>query len=141
LNAPGAGKRKSHRGIASRYGFGRHLRLLKPQAFSEVFSARRAHRGSIFALHWKENGLGFPRLGVVIAKKHARSAVLRNALKRQAREAFRLRRAKLPALDLALRLTRPVAVVEKKRWRAEIEALFERIGEPDASASRDEGAA
>ncbi len=71
--------------------------------------------------------MGRPRLGLVIPKKLARRAVLRNAIKRQAREAFRLRRTNLPALDLVLRLARPVSGMEKKRWRAEIDDLFERL--------------
>lgn len=112
-----------------RSGFGREFRLLDAKEFSEVFSARRVCRGgNLFLLHFRENGLGRPRLGLVIPKKQARNAVLRNAIKRQAREAFRLKRADLPALDLVLRLTRPVSAMEKKRWRAEIEALFGQLG-------------
>lgn len=63
----------------------------------------------------------------MIPKKLARSAVLRNAIKRQAREAFRHKCASLPAVDLVLRLTRPVTVMEKSLWRAEIEALLDRL--------------
>lgn len=110
--------------------FGREYRLLTPEEFSEVFSARRVCRGGglFFVLHFRENGLGRPRLGLVIPKKQARHAVLRNAIKRQAREAFRLKRAGLPALDLVLRLARPVSVMEKNCWRVEIEALFAQLG-------------
>lgn len=109
-------------------GFSRALRLLKPREFSEVFAARRVWRSDRFALHFKENGLSHPRLGLVIAKKQARTAVSRNAIKRQAREAFRLRQASLPAYDLVLRLTRPVTTIERSALRAEIDALLDRLG-------------
>lgn len=74
------------------------------------------------------------RLGLVIPKKQARTAVLRNAIKRQARELFRHRRSALPPLDLVLRLAQsvecPGGVIDrqaKAAWRAEIAVLFERL--------------
>ncbi len=77
----------------------------------------------------------------MIPKKQARAAVLRNAIKRQARELFRLRRKDLPSMDLVLRLARPavlpVRVIDrqiKAEWRAEIGALFARL--PDQSSEQ-----
>ncbi|NWG30439.1 MAG: ribonuclease P protein component [Rhodocyclaceae bacterium] len=112
---------------SGRLGFGRAFRLLRPQEFAAVFSARRTSRGTRFVLHYKENGLPHPRLGLVIPKKLARTAVLRNAIKRQAREAFRLNRPGLPAFDLVLRLVQPVTLGEKSDWRVEIGELFGRF--------------
>ena len=70
--------------------FGRGLRLLQAAEFSAVFSARRSVRGESFDLLYKPNGGKGPRLGLVVAKKFARRAVMRNLLKRLARESFRL---------------------------------------------------
>lgn len=129
MNSRGVADPESDRRGFGRCGFGRDFRLLEPEEFAKVFAARRVFRsGSFFVLHFLENGFGRPRLGLVIPKKLARRAVLRNAIKRQAREAFRLRRTDLPAKDLVLRLARPVSGMEKKRWRAEIDDLFERLG-------------
>ncbi|WP_126447538.1 ribonuclease P protein component [Sulfuricystis multivorans] len=122
-----------------RFGFDRCFRLLRPQEFSAVFDARRAVRGDRFALHFKENSLKYPRLGLVLPKKQARSAVLRNAIKRQVREAFRLKRPGLPALDIVLRLMRPVAAIEKMDWRMEIEGLFDKLAKT-ASKRQEEDA-
>jgi ribonuclease P protein component len=108
-------------------GFERCQRLLKPSEFAAVFSARRVLRGTCFALHHRENGGPSARLGLVIPKKQARSAVLRNAIKRQAREVYRLRQAKLPDFDLVLRLVRPVTSVDKPMWRSEIAMLLARL--------------
>lgn len=76
------------------------------------------------------------RLGLVVPKRLARHAVLRNAIKRQAREAFRHHSESLPALDLVLRLARwpkdmaaltatPQAL--KCSVRQEIELLLEKL--------------
>lgn len=111
---------------AEGFGFGRHLRLLKSAEYAAVFSERRTLRGDVFVIHYRPNGLPFPRLGLVIAKKQARTAVMRNAIKRQAREQFRLRCSLLPAVDLVLRLTR-VPPADKALWREEIGALFDRV--------------
>jgi ribonuclease P protein component len=110
--------------------FGRRFRLVKPAEFSDVFAARRVLRGTHFALHVRASGLPTARLGLVIPKKQAATAVLRNAVKRQAREAFRLRRPRLPALDLVLRLTAPVSEHDpaaRSAWRSEIGMLFDRL--------------
>jgi ribonuclease P protein component len=120
---------------AEKFDFRRPYRLLTPGQYSEVFSARRVLRGSLFALHYRRNALPGSRLGLVIPKKQARTAVLRNAIKRQAREFFRQRRARLPALDLVLRLAQPVGpggrcVPDRQArtaWRAEIAALFDKL--------------
>ncbi len=76
------------------------------------------------------------RLGLVIPKRLARRAVLRNTIKRQAREVFRHQSESLPALDLVLRLARwpkdmaalvvaPHAL--KRAVRMEIELLLEKL--------------
>ena len=108
--------------------------MLKPAEFSTVFSARQVVRGTHFVLHYRLNDLPVARLGLVIPKKQAHAAVLRNAIKRQARELFRHRRVGLPPLDLVLRLAqsveRPGSAIDKQAraaWRAEFAVLFERL--------------
>jgi ribonuclease P protein component len=121
-------------------GFGRELRLLAATQYAEVFNARRVLRGALFALHYRPAAQSGPqsgqlnaRLGLVIPKKQARTAVLRNAIKRQAREIFRRQQADLPHWDLVLRLAQPVERTlagdrqARAAWRAEIVALFEQL--------------
>lgn len=48
----------------------------------------------------RTNALNHPRLGLVIAKRHAKHAVTRNKLKRLIRETFRLQQQDLPAVDI-----------------------------------------
>lgn len=112
------------------------MRLLAATQYAEVFNARRVLRGTLFALHYRTaapSSQPHARLGLVIPKKQARTAVLRNAIKRQAREIFRRRQADLPHCDLVLRLTRPVDRTQagdrqaRAAWRSEILALFEQL--------------
>ena len=83
--------------------FGKSLRLLGSGDFQQVFdsaSFRISHQHLLLlACH---NGRGFPRLGLVVAKKHLRLAVDRNRIKRLCRESFRKRQADFADLDLIL---------------------------------------
>lgn len=104
--------------------------MLAAERFSRVFTGRQVLRGTNFALHFLANDLAGPRLGLVIPKKQARSAVLRNAIKRQARELFRKCGSRLPAVDVVLRLARPQTghdAVTRAAWRAEISSLFDQL--------------
>jgi ribonuclease P protein component len=109
-----------------------HQRLHRPEEFSYVMAARRVVRGRCFDLHYRP-GMNGPRLGLIVPKRLARAASLRNAIKRQGREAFRLLSAELPPFELVLRLSRAVKGVraadgeQKVVWRAEIEALLRRL--------------
>lgn len=91
-------------------------------------------RGERFQLHYRHAGPEVvARLGLIVPKRLARAASLRNAIKRQGREAFRLMAGAIPGYEMVLRLARPVAGVkatdsaQKKLWRAEIEMLFGRL--------------
>lgn len=119
------------------FGFGRQCRLLTPAQFAEVFATRQVLRGAHFVLHYRPNQQPGARLGLAIPKKQARAAVLRNAVKRQARELFRRNHHGLPAMDVVLRLARPLnqdktlavatAAAERAAWRTEITSLLGRL--------------
>jgi ribonuclease P protein component len=109
-------------------------RLHRPEEFSAVMSVRRVVRGECFSLHYRLAGAdGGARLGLIVPKRLARAAALRNAIKRQGREAFRLMAVEIPPCDLVLRLARPVVGVragdraQRKMWRTEIETLLKRL--------------
>jgi len=113
--------------------FQKGQRLHKPQEFASVLSARKVVKGETFDLHFLEKeDLSAPRLGLVIPKRLAHAASLRNAIKRQGREAFR--HVSLRPCDVVLRLKRRVSKtpsahgVQCRQWRGEIEALLQRLG-------------
>jgi ribonuclease P protein component len=89
--------------------FPRAARLLQPDVFVRALKTR-AHRGRfIWVYRRAESGSASeaprPRLGLMIGKKNARTAVLRNAVKRRIREQFRLRQTALPASQYVVRLS------------------------------------
>ncbi|MBK9624703.1 MAG: ribonuclease P protein component [Rhodocyclaceae bacterium] len=108
-------------------------RLHNAREFSAVLSSRLSKRGDVFSLHQAPSPNGVARLGLVLPKRIAKQAVTRNLIRRQAREAFRHNASVLPALDVVLRLTRSLnelklgRAAQKKKYRAEIEALLQKI--------------
>ena len=109
--------------------------MLAKAQYAETFAARKVLRGRYFALHYCANAQLSARLGLVIPKKQARSAVLRNAVKRQVRELFRHRRDTLPCVDMVLRLANApgcsgnAGITRELRagWRTELMTLFEKL--------------
>jgi len=107
--------------------------LHRPEEYSTVLAARRTVRGQRFDLHYFPSTSASPRLGLIVPKRLAKAASLRNAVKRQAREAFRLSASGLPLLDLVLRLSKPLKGVRAsdgeqcRAWRSEIDSLLKRL--------------
>lgn len=121
---------------------GADCRLHKTEDFSSVFAFRRVLRGRFYSLHWRPNGLQTARLGVVAGKRFARRAVLRNLVKRLAREAFRRCRTDLPACDLVMRLhAAPAGTNRAARilLHADLEALLARLQANRAAFSDSSG--
>ena len=114
--------------------FGKQHRLLTPREFKAVFD------GALFkASHRSLLLLAIPcadasaqtdapgRLGLVVAKKHAKLAVQRNRLKRLLRDSFRHHKAELVGLDIVA-LTKPgLWQMENPAIRAVIEEQWARL--------------
>lgn len=133
--AASEGSSTSRKSGKADFGFGRQHRLLAAAQYAAVFASRRTVRSARFILHYllrSQDEDARARLGLVIPKKQARSAVLRNAVKRQAREVFRHRCHELPAIDVVLRLAQPVASCskpERAAWHDEISRLFDQASQ------------
>lgn len=69
-------------------------------------------RGTYLDMLAKPNQLEYARLGTIVAKKVAASAVARNYMKRTLRELFR-QRTDLPALDFVLQVNRRFSRAER----------------------------
>ena len=103
--------------------FGKPYRLLKTDDFSSVFALRRLKSRPAIQLWHKPNGLGHPRLGLVVAKKTARRANRRNYMKRTLREWFRLNRHRLDSSDLVVRVRRSFGKAERQQVLAQLEQI------------------
>jgi ribonuclease P protein component len=102
-------------------------RIRSGAEFTACFAARQRLSGRYFLLHWRQAGAASARLGLAIAKRVEPTAVGRNRIKRQLREAFRLRCATLPALDLVVLARAEAARAATTALRADIDALFDRL--------------
>jgi ribonuclease P protein component len=102
-------------------------RLRKTDEFSSVFAFRRAYKGRFLTVHYRPNALTTARLGVVVAKRFAKRATVRNLVKRIVREQFRKNRASLPALDLVVRLHAPIDRATREMVNDDIVQLLDRL--------------
>ncbi len=69
--------------------FTRSQRLLRPQQFRRVFAESCRCHNRHFSFLTRKNELSVARLGITVAKRNVRLAVVRNRIKRQVRETFR----------------------------------------------------
>lgn len=89
-----------------RLRFPREARLLKASEFRSVFrTGRRARVGPLHA-RLRPNGTRRARLGLAVSRKTARNAVVRNRVRRQLRESFRVNQHRLAGLDVVVSLSR-----------------------------------
>jgi len=100
---PGELGRSAQKRIGARFGLGAERRLANKADFERLLreGSRRSRSGYTFFTSMRDEGP--PRLGIVITRKHAARATVRNGIKRCIREAFRLEQAGLGALDVLVR--------------------------------------
>jgi ribonuclease P protein component len=70
---------------------------------------------------------GSPRLGMLISRRHAARAVVRNRIKRCIREAFRLEQERLGPLDVLVRP--PYGVKPSAQMVARLRAILGRLAQ------------
>jgi ribonuclease P protein component len=116
-------------------------RLHQPGEFAAVLASPLRARAGCFELRYCLNEASrSARLGLVVPKRLARQAVLRNGIKRIAREAFRHLLAELPSADIVIRLAAPARWPLRGSdgtqlivWRTQIDGLLANIsGRPAA---------
>lgn len=100
--------------------------MVEKADFDRVFADNQRARTDYVMVMARPNGIGHPRLGMVIAKRLLARAVDRNRIKRCVRECFRSVRADLPPCDFVVRLiARPVPGAEAR----DLSRAFKRAGE------------
>lgn len=127
--------------------FPRAARVLESEDFARALKTR-AQRGRYLwvyrrasdAAEANSTALGSvrPQLGLMIGKRNARTAVLRNAIKRRIREQFRLRQTRLPLSQYVVRLnvsvtTKDVAAVIAE-WTVALDRFIAKSMAPVAAS-------
>jgi ribonuclease P protein component len=113
-------------GRDDRYSFTRDRRLTEAKQFDEVFAARRRFTCGNLQVYARPNGTDRARLGLAINRKASGTAVLRNRLKRQARETFRQMEPPLDGIDVIVSVGRPLTPAAQRRFAIDLQALLER---------------
>jgi ribonuclease P protein component len=80
-------------------------------------------------VRFRDNGLGYARLGLAISRKSVRRAVDRNRIKRLIRESFRQHRLLLDSLDIVILSAISAADVSNREMRESLTKLWRKIGE------------
>lgn len=93
-------------------------------SFDRVFAAGHRRGSRYFRLVACENGLGHARLGMAVGRRVDRRAVVRNRLRRQIREAFRLHWHALPGLDLVVTARPEAAAAPRAEVWSDLMALW-----------------
>lgn len=108
--------------------FGKEHRLLTPKEFKQVFDGavfKASHR-CLLLLAIPTTG-SVARMGLVIAKKHAKLAVQRNRMKRQLRESFRYHQSQLVGLDIVALAKPGLWQQDNATMRATIDEQWQRL--------------
>lgn len=94
--------------------------------FDRVFAENQRARTDYVMVMARPNQVGYPRLGMIIAKRILARSVDRNRVKRCIRESFRAARAELPGCDFVVRLlNKPVPGDEAR----DLTRTFKRAGQ------------
>lgn len=107
------------------FSFSRRYKLSRRDGFSRILKAR-AHTNLWFAVHSEANTQTNARLGVTVSKRVAPSAVLRNRIKRQIRETFRLLGEARVARDIVIRLRKVPDSIDKKAAQLALNVSIQR---------------
>ncbi|WP_227692925.1 ribonuclease P protein component [Psychrobacter immobilis] len=107
--------------------FTKQQRLLTPAAFREVFDApeRKLHQSHLMAFI-RTNAHEQPRVGMAITKRKVPTAVARNLIKRQIREQFRVKSAKLENKDIVFIVKKSIKDLDNKELKNEINNILKK---------------
>lgn len=103
-------------------GLGPDKRLARKADFERLLREGARCKRSGYLFYLAQRAEGPPRLGILISRKHAAKATMRNGIKRCIREAFRLEQARLGALDVLVRP--PYGARPGREMRERVRALF-----------------
>lgn len=106
-------------------GLPRALRLRRRNAFKRVYRFGRRERTALFTLVWLANGRAGGRFGITVSRRVG-PAVVRNRLKRIAREALRRRTPQLGGVDLVVDV-RPAAAAPDAPLRADLDRALIKV--------------
>ena len=107
--------------------FKRESRLLTAQDYRFVFERPKRTSSAILTVLARENGKEYARLGLVVSKKSDKRAVVRNRVKRIARESFRLNQERLKGLDIVVLSKRGINQKENSEIFSDLDKHWKKL--------------
>lgn len=103
------------------------MRLSRARDIKRVFRSGLTISNAYVTIRARRRKARWPRLALAVARKHAGSAVKRNAVKRITRESFRRHTKLLSGLDIVV-ISRPaICGIGKKLLRQTLDAEWARL--------------
>lgn len=112
----------------------RTARLLRPADFAALRENSQRVSTRHFTAQYRPASAG-ARLGMAVSRKVSKLAVVRNRIRRQIRETFRLTRALLPTTDILVIARPSAAALENPLLRADLDLLWQRLIAASAAAT------
>jgi len=109
--------------------FDKSSRLLNSADFGHVFTCGSRKHGKYFLVVCCVNTLGYARLGIAVSRKVSKKAVVRNRIKRQIRESFRLNKELLSGMDCVVVAKFSAATISQPILRSSIDTHWRKISE------------
>lgn len=103
------------------------VRVRTGREYREAFADSRRVSTRHFSLHLRLRDGGFCRLGMAVSRKVSPDAVVRNRIKRQVRESFRLRYRELPGGDCIVVARQGAGALDKAALRKDLTTLWDRL--------------
>ena len=109
--------------------FDASMRLKQKAEFDYVFQAKKRISSKNFLVYYRLSlhATEAPRIGVVVSRKKARRAVVRNRIRRIVKESFRLGRDQLPPFDFIVIPKDGILTATAQEWRQCIDQLWARL--------------
>jgi len=108
-------------------GFPRSHRLAAKAEFSRVFDEPFKVSQRHLTVLYKSNQKKHARIGIIVGKRVANSAVARNRIRRVVRDSFRLNQERLIGWDIVVIARQQCDVLSKEKIRKGIDDLWERL--------------
>lgn len=107
--------------------FPHERRLLTKAEYKAVFDKSQKISQKHLMILYKVNQKPYARLGLVVPKRVARSAVTRNGIKRILRESFRHHPSRLIGVDIIIIARQQCDTLSKQKLREGIDKLWEKL--------------
>ena len=114
-------------------GFPPSARLRSAADFAALRTAQRSQRGQFFHIRYMDSAGDTSRLGMAVSRKTSKRAVVRNRIKRIARESFRHARVDLPVVDILVIARAAAATATRAELRVELDLLWTRLRQQTGS--------